>query len=161
MIVVSDASPLISLAAIQQLDLLRLLYRTVLVPAAVDREITAGDSSLPDITELRAASWIRVQMVQNHLLVQALSLSLDPGEAEAIALAVEAKADLLLMDERRGRAAGTRLGQHVVGVLGVLMEAKQRGYLSAVRPVLETLTSKAGFRVSEALKERVLAAAGE
>jgi predicted nucleic acid-binding protein len=95
------------------------------------------------------------------MLAEALALELDAGEAEAIALAVEQGADLLLMDERRGRQAATRLKQRVVGVLGVLIEAKRHGNLPAVRPVLDALVSEAGFRISGALYARVLEAAGE
>jgi predicted nucleic acid-binding protein len=159
-IVVSDASPLISLAATGQLNLLRHLYAEVVIPVAVHREITVSPDASGAVA-LKAAAWIRVQAVQNHTLVEALSLSVDPGEAEAIALAVETEAELLLMDERRGRGAATRMGRRVVGVLGVLIEAKQHGHLSTVRPVLDSLIEKVGFRVSDVLKERVLAAAGE
>jgi uncharacterized protein len=159
-IVVSDASPLIGLAAVGQLDLLQHLYGEVVIPAEVHRELTTS-SDAPGAAQVESASWIRVQAVQNRSLVDALSLQLDVGEAEAIALAVEVEAELLLMDERRGRSAAVRLGRRVVGVLGVLIEAKRSGHLPAVQPVLEALTVQAGFRFSEQLRRQVLEAAGE
>lgn len=161
MIVVSDASPLIALASVGQIGLLHTLYGEVLVPNAVHQEVTSIRLTAPGAAEVRAAGWIRAQDVRSRSLVLALSLDLDPGEAEAIALAVEVGADLLLMDERRGRSAASRLGQSVVGVLGVLVDAKQRGVLPAVRPVLDALAVHAGFRVSQALRDHVLATVGE
>ena len=161
MIVISDASPLIALAAIQKLDLLRALYSELVIPAAVYDEITAVRPTAPGANGVREAEWIQVRSVKNRALVEALTLELDAGEAEAIALAVELNADLLLMDERRGRIAATRLGRRVVGVLGMVIEAKAAGILPAVRPVVDALTTDAGFRISQALLEKVLASAGE
>jgi predicted nucleic acid-binding protein len=157
-IVVSDTSPLIALAAVGQLDLLRQLYVEVLIPEAVYREATTVRDA-PGAVEISAANWIHVQPVRDRTLTEALAVELDAGEAEAIA--VERGADLLLMDERRGRQAAVRLGQQVVGVLGVLIEAKHRGHLPSVRPVLEALATGAGFRVSDALYSRILEVAGE
>jgi uncharacterized protein len=159
-IVVSDASPLIGLVAVGQLDLIHRLYGEVVIPIAVHEELTTS-SEAPGAAEIASASWIRVQAVQNRSLADALALQLDVGEAEAIALAVEVGAELLLMDERRGRSAAVRLGRRVVGVLGVLVEAKRNGQLPAVRPVLEALTVQAGFRVSGQLRREVLEAVGE
>lgn len=161
MIVVSDASPLIALGAVQQLDLLRTLYGEILVPSAVYAEVADVRPMAPGADQIRNSPWIHVREVEDRDLIQALSLEIDVGEAEAIALAIEANADLLLMDERRGRLAATRLGCRVVGVLGVVVEAKAAGLIPAVRPILDALTQEAGFRISAALRERVLAAAGE
>jgi len=160
-IVVSDASPLISLAVVGHLDLLQKLYSVVLIPEAVHGEAIGVENDAPGVADLVSAPWIRVRAVRDRSLVEALTLRLDPGEAEAIALSVENQAGLLLMDERRGRMAATRLGCRVVGVTGVLLEAKVQGHLSALRPVLEALTTQAGFHVSAALTDRVLEAAEE
>jgi predicted nucleic acid-binding protein len=85
----------------------------------------------------------------------------DLGEAESIALAVELHADLLLMDERLGRAEAARFGLRFIGTLAVLIEAKTKGHLPAIKPILDELTIHAGFRVSPALRARVLLEAGE
>lgn len=161
MIVVSDASPLIALAAVGRLELLHRLYGEVLIPEAVYREVTTSAPHAIGAEEVKAAEWIRVQPVRERTLVVALSLELDAGEAAAIALAVESGADLLLMDERRGRLAAVRLGTHVIGVLGVLIEAKKTGMLPEVRPLLDALERNAGFHIGAALYRRVLSAAGE
>ena len=86
---------------------------------------------------------------------------LDIGEAEAIALAVEVKADLLLLDERLGHKIASRLGLSVIGLLGVLLNAKRRGFLAGVRPVLDAVIAVAGFWDSGRLYSRVLDEAGE
>ena len=133
----------------------------MLIPDAVYAELTTGDGAQPGGTEVQTFPWIVTKTVTNQAIVTALQMELDPGEAAAIALAVELKADLLLLDERRGRAVATRFGRRFVGLLGVIIEAQQRGYLTAVKLILEDLVTKAGFWVSPQLYIRVLDAAGE
>jgi predicted nucleic acid-binding protein len=87
-IVVSDASPLISLAVVGFLDVLRSLYGRVIIPEAVYQEITAGVSGLPGALAIQELEWIVSQPVQNGAVVRALQGELDHGEAEAIALVV-------------------------------------------------------------------------
>jgi predicted nucleic acid-binding protein len=87
--------------------------------------------------------------------------NLDLGEAEAIALALELKADELLIDERLGRRETVRLGLSITGILGVLLIAKNRGLVSKVKPIMESLISQANFRISHQLYEEVLQTANE
>jgi len=152
-IVVSNASPLISLGAIGQLDLLSRLFGEVLIPLAVQQEVKS--------VEISPESWVVPRKVESPMLPRALERELDRGEAEAIALAVELRADLLLMDERRGRRAAARFGLKVLGVLGVLVEAKRRGLIQSIEPLLIELQEQAGFRVSPALFQRALEEAEE
>lgn len=161
MIVVSDSSPLIGLAAIDRLELLRELYGEVRNPLAVYDEVVAAGAGRPGAEELGLAPWIVREQVRDDALVRALLEDLDRGEAEAIALAAELAPAILLVDERRGRAAAKRLGLHVIGVLGVLLEAKAKGLLPSVAQTLEGLTRNAGFRIGSALREAVLRAANE
>lgn len=94
--------------------------------------------------------------MSNRTLVEALSNELDIGEAEAIALAVEVQAEQILMDERRGRLVATRLNLRPTGILGILVEAKNRGLVAKVKPLLDALVNEAGFWVAEPLYNRVL-----
>lgn len=94
MIVVSNASPLINLARIGDLDLLRRLYGEVVIPEAVWDEVVVSGAGQPGATEVAQATWIQKQAPGNRALIQVLRQDLDAGEAEAVALAVERTADL-------------------------------------------------------------------
>lgn len=161
MTVVSNASPLINLARIGQMDLLRDVYGEVRIPEAVRREVVEEGAGQPGAQEVQAAEWIKTQTITNEPLVQALRQELDAGEAEAIVLALETSADVLLMDERLGREAARHLGVAVTGLIGLFVEAKRRGLISAVKPSLDALRDQAGFRIRQGLYEEVLRDAGE
>jgi uncharacterized protein len=152
-IVVSNASPLISLGAVGRLELVHQLFGEISIPQGVLDEVRSVD--------LRTEDWVLIRNLEGDFLRRALEAELDQGESEAIALAVELQADLLLMDERRGRQVASRLGLKVLGTLGILVEAKQRDLLSAVTPILHDLQARAGFRVSPALYQQVLKELGE
>jgi predicted nucleic acid-binding protein len=94
-------------------------------------------------------------------LVLALRRDLDRGEAEAIALSLELGANLVLMDEWEGRRAAQRMGLRVVGVVGILLEAKPQQAIEHLRPHLDALRQTAGFYLSEPLYQHALALAGE
>lgn len=161
MIVISDTSPIVNLAAVGQLELLRQLYSKIVIPQAVRHEIVVVGAGQPGAIEVEASDWIQTHQVTNRTMVSSLQLEVDDGEAEAIALAAELKADLLLLDERRGRIVVSRLGLKFIGLLGVLIEAKYRGLVPAIRPILDDLIGKAGFWITRELYDRVLQAAGE
>lgn len=156
MIVVSDTSPINNLAAINQLHLLQQLYGTVLIPEAVYQELTDPDFPVAGAKEVQTFTWIQIRAVEDWTMLKALSSELDPGEAEAIVLALEMKAEQVLIDERRGRMIAARLNLHYTGILGVLVEAKSQGLISTVKPLLDDLINKAGFWVAEPLYKSVL-----
>jgi len=160
-IVVSNTSPLTNLAAIGQFDLLGELYSEIHIAQGVWEELNAQGVRWPGSELVVAASWVELHTVENEALVRALRRDLDRGEAESIALAVELEADLVLMDEREGRHAAQRMGLHVVGVVGVLLEAKTKGAVDSVRPHLDGLRQKAGFYLGESVYQRALVLAGE
>jgi predicted nucleic acid-binding protein len=159
--VVSNASPLINLARIGKLDLLRQLYGEIVIPQAVWNEVVMEGAGQPGAEEVSTAGWIKQQTVANSHLVHALRQELDAGESEAIVLALETKAKLLLMDERLGRETAQHLGVRCIGLVGILVQAKRIGFVSAIRPYLDALRNTAGFRVGNPLYTRVLHDAGE
>lgn len=156
MSVVCNASPLIHLARVGHLDLIRQLYGELTLPEAVWHEVVVEGTGQLGADKVRAAPWIRTQAVTNRLLVRVLQQELDAGEAEAIALALEIGAELLLMDERLGRETARHLGLRYTGLIGVLVEAKHKKLITAVKPYLDMLRDASGFRVSNALYTRVL-----
>lgn len=156
MIVVSNTSPITNLAAVGQLDLLRKIFGCVIVPDAVVQELTAGGVAWPGAVELAQADWIRVEDVREQYLVDALRLELDYGEAATIVLALQTDAELILLDEQAGRTAACYLGLEVMGVVGILLRAKQHGYIPQVRPLLDALRHQAGFFLSAQVYEHAL-----
>lgn len=161
MIVVSNTSPIINLACVGQLDLLRQIHGSIVIPEAVFTEIAIAGAGEPGAEEVRRSPWIMRRQVTQRPLVNVLRLELDAGEAEALACALELNADLVLLDERRAREVAQRLGLRFIGLLGILIEAQRQRRLPRVRPVLDDLRQKAGFWMTDALYQRVLAAAGE
>ncbi|NET39006.1 MAG: DUF3368 domain-containing protein [Cyanothece sp. SIO1E1] len=158
MIIISDTSVLTNLAAIDHLKLLPQLYNRVSIPEAVYRELTDIDPPVPGTLEVQTASWLEVRQVVNREVVERLQneVKLDPGESEAIALALELDADLLLIDERRGRAEADRLGVKITGLLGILVEAKRKNLINTVKPLINVLIATSRFRVSSALYTQIL-----
>ena len=159
MIVVSNTSPLANLAAIGQLDLLRQIYRQIAIPEAVFQELTTEGGLHPGAI-VRQLDWVTCRRVSNPALVTALEVEVDRGEAEAIALSQELAADLLLMDEHLGRVVAARLGIKIIGLLGVLMEAKHQGLIPEIKALVDAMMNH-GFRIGNDLYVRVLEAAGE
>jgi predicted nucleic acid-binding protein len=161
MIVVCNTSPLTSLAAIGQFDLLHRLYARLHIAHGVWDELNAGGKRWPGCDEVAKANWLEQHAVQNQALVTALRRDLDRGEAETIALALELEADLVLLDEREGRHAAQRLDLRTVGVVGILLEARASGAVDTVRPHLDALRQSAGFYLSASLYRHALMLAGE
>jgi uncharacterized protein len=157
-IVISDTSAITNLAAIQHLQLLPQLYNQVAIPEAVYRELAEIDPPVPGTLEVQTSPWLKVRQVVDRVMVERLQVEvrLDPGESEAIALAMELKADLLLIDERRGKAEADRLGIRITGLLGILVEAKQKNLIVAVKPLMDALIATSNFRVSSALYNQIL-----
>ncbi|HYV94671.1 MAG TPA: DUF3368 domain-containing protein [Chitinophagales bacterium] len=161
MIVVSDTSPLRALWKIQHLHLLPALYESVLIPPAVVRELNSFKTSGADLSELVNAPWLEIGIIKNKNEVDLLLNDLDPGEAEAIVLARENNASLILMDEVAGRNKAEEYGLNVTGVLGVLLEAKKNRLIAEVKPIMDRLIAEARFFISAKLYSEILSAANE
>ncbi|TXH70792.1 MAG: DUF3368 domain-containing protein [Thiothrix sp.] len=163
-IVIADASPLIGLAKIEQLNLLQQLYQEVWIPPAVYAELKpdakrAGSQILKQALD---ANWLKVAS-QDHFsmeVFQDLIQILDPGESEAIALAEILKARFLLIHERRGREIAKKRGIRVAGTGAILLAAKQQGYIESVSAELRAL-QHIGYRLSDSLVKTLIQLAGE
>ncbi|MFZ5516885.1 MAG: DUF3368 domain-containing protein [Candidatus Zhuqueibacterota bacterium] len=156
MIVVSNASPIINLAAIDRLHILKDLFEKIIIPDAVFEEIAIKGAGQPGANEVKNLKWIECQSVSNTTLKKVLQSDLDAGEAGAIALSMEVNADLLLIDEKIGRTIASQLGLKYIGVIGILIYAKSKGIIPEIKPVLDDLIFKAGFWIDQKLYDRVL-----
>ena len=161
MIVVTNTSPLLNLAVIGEARLLPELFGRVTAPNMVREEIDSLRLRDPRFRSADIASAASFSAVGDSSRVALLSLHLDPGEAEAIALALEVQADLILLDERRATRAARQLGLKTLGLLGVLLLAKRKGLIHQVRPLLDRLETEAGFWIAPDLRLQVLRAAQE
>lgn len=158
MIVVSNSGPLIALARIGKIDLLESLFHQVRIPKAVTIEI--GGRNKGERTSLYPKSWLKEVCVKDKMALELLRERLGSGESEAIILAFETKADLLLMDEERGRRIASSRQINIIGTMGILILAKQKRLIPAVAPLLEELRAR-DFRMSDDLAGTVLELARE
>lgn len=145
--VVSDSTCLIGLERIGKLSILPVLFNPIMIPPEVEREF--GNSF----------SWLQPENLTSGVLVAALQMVVDVGEAEAIALASE-RSCLLISDDKQARSAAKRLGVAVIGTVGVLVRAKQSGVITAVKPILDDLELN-NFFISRMLREEALKLVGE
>lgn len=146
---VFDSSPLISLHQSDTLWLPEALFARILVPPAVVREVSVSPGRLPDRFEIHTP---RVRLIPAE--------SLGPGEREAIGLAMQIAADVLVLDDRPARRAAIARGLPVIGTFGLLLKAKRQGLISAIAPIMSTMV-EAGHYASPGLQAAVLQEAGE
>ncbi len=152
-LVVSNSSVIIALAKICYLYLLEKLFGEILVPEAVWKEITVEGK--PGYEKIVRAKFISLKKVGDTRLVALLEEFIDTGEAEAIALALERGADLLLIDDRDARNLAKRLGLQVMGTLGVIALAKYKGLIPKAKPIIDRLI-ESGFWISRNILEEFL-----
>ena len=133
MIVVSDTTPLISLLKINRIDLMEKLFGEVMIPTAVFDELTADKRFQLEANQIKQTKFIVVKLVTNPESASVLkrATGLDQGESEAIVLTDELKADLLLMDEAKGRNVSAQMGLKIMGTIGILMAAYEEQELTS------------------------------
>ncbi len=158
MLAVSNTSPILNLAIVDRLEILRGQFGEILIPDAVLNELKAGEDrpGSQAIREAIVSGWIQTQTPSNESLIQVLKQTLDSGEAEAIALAIELKADWTILDERDGRKIAKSLGLKVTGILGILLRAKQKSEIESLQPIIDDLVNKAGFRIAPKLFAQIM-----
>ncbi len=161
--IVANSTPLIELAKIGRFNLLRQVYGRLAVPQEVWDEVVVQGAGQAGAAEAQNADWIDVLAVSNPTSVAALQATyphIGAGKAAAIVLAQEQSASLVLIDDRLARAAAQSEGVPVGGTLSTVLNAKAAGFIPTVKEVLDDLRAS-GFRLSNALYQTVLQAAGE
>jgi len=160
---VSDTSPLLGLAAIGQLDLLHEQFGAVFIPSAVlaELKLESGFRGAALLTQALSDGWLETKPVKNEPLVRALSNELHLGEAEALALASDLGVEMIVMDERDGRAHARDMGLKTVGVLGVLLRAKKLGRIQSLTSAMNDLRREIGFFIADELYQIIAREAGE
>ena len=155
MIVVSNSSPLIALAKIGKLHILKELFGEIIIPKAVWNEIVVKGKGKPGAEEVETSEWIKVREVKDRLSVEILKGEIEIGEAEAIILAKELNADLLIMDESIPRVIAESIGLRVIGSLAILYIAKKRGLIEEDFDELVKELRAKGVRFSDDVIERL------
>lgn len=154
--VVSNSSPLIHLSKIDLLDILNELFDEVIVPKAVYEECVLDGGEREDAERIEKAGWIKTKPIkEEHLhLKQAFLKDVDEGESEAIVLAIQESADLILLDEYDARELARNHGLKITGVIGILLKANKIGKIQDPVYHLDKL-KKSGFWISDELYEKV------
>ncbi len=157
--VIINTGPIIALSLLGQFDLLEKLYQNIYTPEAVVQEIVVGGTDAPGYDEVAKSSWLVKKKLDNPI-PPLLSMVLDIGEAETIALALEMNIRRVVIDESLGREVADHLGLLPTGTIGILLKAKRNGYIPEIRPLLDVLMEN-GFWLKQQLYDWALAEAGE
>lgn len=158
--VICNSSILIHLAKIGKIELLKEYFQEVTIPEAVYKECIVEGDSRDEISMIKSADWIRVLKVNDRKMVKLLQSSLDDGESEAIALALETKSELILLDDSDAREKARLFGLTITGTIGILLRAKVDGKIYNLKEMLEKLR-ETGFRITDTLQTKLLKEAGE
>jgi predicted nucleic acid-binding protein len=159
--VVLDTSVVLNLCLLGREALLSSLYERVLAPPAVKDEFQALAAGDPRFAGLRFPGFVDVVVPDESPRTGPSMAHLQSGEVAAILLALQLRSDAVLMDERAGRIVASSLGLRPLGLLGVLLDGKRQGLVSAIGPLLDRLDKKAGFWIAPSLRSAILTEAGE
>ncbi len=147
--IISDTSCLILLDTISELDLLHKLFGIIIITPAIKAEF---GQPLPE--------WFEIKEPLDKNYQSIIETSVDKGEASAIALAVEFDDCLLIIDDLKGRKFALQLGLHIIGTIGVIVDAKLSGIIPSIRPFIAKIKNT-NFRISDTLEKLILERANE
>lgn len=148
-IIISDTSCLILLDNIGELNLLHKLYGTIITTEEVKLEF---GKELPE--------WFEIKEPKDKNYQAIIENSVDKGEASTIALAIEYDDCLLIIDDLKGRKFAQQLGLHIIGTMGIIVDAKLSGFISSIKPTIQKIKNT-NFRISEHIQKIMLIKAGE
>ena len=158
MLIVSDTSCITNLIQINQFNLLRAIYTQIIITPVVKKELQ--QFHLLSDTDIEALN-LAIQTPVNIVAVNQLMLQLDAGESESIVLAEELNADFLLVDERKATKIANERGLTTIGILGVILLAKQNNHIASAKLLLDDLRLKTTFHFSDSLYNKIIQLAGE
>jgi predicted nucleic acid-binding protein len=158
--VVVNTTPLIALSHIGQLDILKKMYGEILIPNAVYNELSAKPDSICKIEVENSKDWVRIEEIKNQMAKSMYKTQLHEGEAEVMILAQEVNADLVIIDDANAKKHAKYLKLPVTGTLGVMIKAKQNGYVDRLKPMLQMMIEN-GIYISQDLVKLCLKQVGE
>jgi len=158
MLVVSDTSAITNLISVKQTELLFQLFGSIIIPQTVYDELSEYERQKEYLDK---ANWIIVKAITGTEKLKKFQLVLDAGEAEAIILALEMKASLLIIEEKKGRKVAEEAGLKIIGLIGTLVLSKRKGLITKLKPILDQLVTEANFRINKSLYNRILHEVGE
>jgi predicted nucleic acid-binding protein len=156
--IVSNTTPIITLLTISKLELLQQIYGQIIIPKGVYEEIEQGKEK-PFYTDLSKFEWITIKLIKDREPIKYLR-DLDKGEAEVIVLANELQADLVIIDERLGREFAEYFNLKVTGTIGVLLKAKELGFIEKIKPLINQMIDS-GIWLNKKLIDKILNIANE
>jgi uncharacterized protein len=154
-----NTSPLLYLHQVGQLELLSKLYGVIIAPTAVEQELAEGKAKGVDVPDLNHLNWLQIRTIDSASTIPNL-IDLGRGEAEVIALGLENPNSLLILDDQLGRRIAALHQLHYTGTLGVLIKAKQAGYLASIAPIITALQEQ-GMWLTELIIQAALKLAEE
>jgi predicted nucleic acid-binding protein len=157
---VCNSTALIGLAKLGNLELLAKIFGEIFVPNAVFVEVVDMGKGRPGAKEVQNAKWIRKRTVKDNRTVDMLVPEMGRGEAEVLVLGKELSADWLILDDERARNSAQSAEFHIIGLGGILLLAKELGFISAVKPLLDELEGK-NFRLGTRIRKEILKKANE
>ncbi len=157
-VIVSDATSVIAFSRINRLELLQRIVGEIIIPEEVSKELFEYKKS--DVKIIKSCKWIRVEKVKSRNDVELLMPTLDRGEAEVIILSKELKADLVIIDELSARKVAMMLDLSLIGTVGLLIAAREKGLIEKVKPLWNEMIAQ-GIRYGEEFYRKVLQEIGE
>jgi len=160
-IIVSNTSPILNLAIIKRLDLLKHFFKVIHIPKKVWKELKIDVKNREETRLIKEADFLKIHSIKDINLYRLLKKDLDEGESEAICLSIELKSDLILLDESEARRIADIYNLKKTGVLGILLKAKKENLILSLEDEIQKLKEDAGFFISLELEESLLVEAGE
>ena len=157
--IVVNTSPWISLSICGQINLLERMFKNIYMPVQVREEIMAGGIGSVGVKEFKTSPWLKISQVHDKEKLELL-YELDKGEAEVIILAKEQNIKKVLIDEKIARQQAKILGLEVIGTLGLLLKAKNKGLLSSIKPLIKKILDN-GVWINDEIVKGILKEAGE